>query len=236
MAMIVSVTSDSGVESHMASAVGAEIVRRLQNSPNVGQVLSAWTSPAAPSLISKDHKSGLIVVGISGDDTQVQKRARQVADELAQYRDGVTVRVGGEATIYWQINDQTTKDLLLMELIAMPLSFVVLVWVFGGLVAAAVPLTIGGLTILGSMAALHAITRFTDVSIFALNLCTALGMALAIDYTLLILTRYRGELAASAAPDEALIAPWRPQGAPCCSPRLRSHRRWSRWCCSPRTC
>ncbi len=107
--------------------------------------------------------------------------------------------------IYVQINGQSEKDLLLMESIAIPLSFVVLVWVFGGLLAAALPLAVGGFAILGSMAVLHAITFATDVSIFALNLTVAMGLALAIDYTLLIISRYRDEIADGADRDEALI-------------------------------
>ena len=107
--------------------------------------------------------------------------------------------------IYVQINGQSEKDLLLMESIAIPLSFLVLVWVFGGLLAAALPLAVGAFAILGSMAVLHAITFVTDVSIFALNLTVAMGLALAIDYTLLIVSRYRDELAAGSRRDEALI-------------------------------
>ena len=70
-----------------------------------------------------------------------------------------------------------------------------LLWVFGGLVAAALPLTVGIFAILGAMSLLRTVSLFTDVSIFALNLTVALGLALAIDYTLLILSRYRDELA-----------------------------------------
>ena len=205
MPMIISVTSDGGVESPAARAVGTDIVQRLQASPHVAQVTSAWTTPSAPSLIGKDHRIGLIVAGISGSDNETQKYAKQLADQLVHDRDGVTVRAGGEATIYWQIEAQTKKDLLLMESIAMPLSFVVLVWVFGGLVAAALPMAVGGFAILGSMAVLHTVSLFTNVSIFALNLAVALGLALAIDYTLLILSRYRDELAAGATGDAALI-------------------------------
>ena len=117
-------------------------------------------------------------------------------------RDGVTVRAGGEAMTYVQINGQSEKDLLMMESIAIPLSFVVLVWVFGGLLAAALPMAVGGFAILGSMAVLRAITFVTDVSIFALNLTIAMGLALAIDYTLLIISRYRDELADGADRDE----------------------------------
>jgi RND superfamily putative drug exporter len=92
-----------------------------------------------------------------------------------------------------------------MESIAIPLSFVVLAWVFGGIMAAALPLAVGGFSILSSMALLRAITYATDVSIYALNLTVALSMALAIDYTLLIVSRFRDELADGADRNEALI-------------------------------
>ena len=88
------------------------------------------------------------------------------------------VRAGGEAIIFAQVNSQTGKDLLFMEALAIPLSFVVLVWVFGGLLAAALPMAVGGFAILGSMAVLRTISLFTEVSIYALNLTVALGMAL----------------------------------------------------------
>jgi putative drug exporter of the RND superfamily len=92
-----------------------------------------------------------------------------------------------------------------MEAIALPLSFLVLVWVFGGLVAAALPLAVGCFAIFGSMAVLRAITFATDVAVFALNLIVAMGLALAIDYTLLIISRFRDELASGADRDEALV-------------------------------
>ncbi|MFZ0718683.1 MMPL family transporter, partial [Mycobacterium sp.] len=73
MAMIISVTSGGGVESPAARAVGTDIVQRLQSSPHVGQVTSAWTTPSASSLIGKDHRTGLVVAGISGSDNEAQK-------------------------------------------------------------------------------------------------------------------------------------------------------------------
>ncbi len=173
----------------------------------MASVTSAWTAPpsAAPALISKDGKTGLIVAGITGGESDAQKYTKELTDRLVHDRDGVTVKAGGGAMIYVQINGQSEKDLLLMESIAIPLSFLVLVWVFGGLLAAALPLAVGAFAILGSMAVLHAITFVTDVSIFALNLSVAMGLALAIDYTLLIISRYRDELAAGSTRDEALI-------------------------------
>ncbi|GFP46361.1 Trehalose monomycolate exporter MmpL3 [Mycobacterium kansasii] len=207
MGMLITVTADGGAQGPQASAVGTDLVERLKNSSDVRGVRSAWTeSPAAArSLISKDGKTGLIVVAISGGETNAQKTAKQLSEELVHDRDGVRVRAGGEATVYWQVNTQTQNDLLLMESVALPLSFLVLVWVFGGVFAAALPVAVGGFAILGSLASLRAISLFTNVSIFALNLTVAMGMALAIDYTLLILSRFRDELAERQTRDAALI-------------------------------
>jgi uncharacterized membrane protein YdfJ with MMPL/SSD domain len=207
MQLVISVTSDGGAQSPESRAAGADITSQLQASPHVAEVTSAWTAPAtaAPALVSKDGKTGLIVADITGGESNAQKYTKELTERIVHDRDGVTVRAGGEAMIYVQINGQTEKDLLLMESIAIPLSFLVLVWVFGGLLAAALPLAVGAFAILGSMAVLRAITYITDVSIFALNLSVAMGLALAIDYTLLIVSRYRDELAAGSQRDEALI-------------------------------
>ncbi|GAA2536723.1 MMPL family transporter [Mycolicibacterium diernhoferi] len=207
MQLLITVTSDDGVHSPAATAAGTDIADRLAHSPHVAQVASAWTvpPPASTELISTDQKSGLIVAGITGGENDAQKYAKALSDELVHDRPGLTIRSGGTAMVYAQINAQTEKDLLRMEAIAIPLSFLVLVWVFGGLVAAAVPMAVGGMAILGSMSVLRLITFSTDVSIFALNLSIAMGLALAIDYTLLIISRYRDELADGVPRERALI-------------------------------
>jgi uncharacterized membrane protein YdfJ with MMPL/SSD domain len=210
MQMLVTVTAPAGTtgtKSAAATAVAMDIVDHLKRSPHVANVTSAWTLPpqAAAELTSKDGKSGLVVAGINGDENDAQKYAQTLSDEVVHDRDGVTVRAGGVAMVYAQINAQTQRDLLLMESIAIPLSFLVLVWVFGGLVAAALPMLVGGLAIVGSMSVLRLITFTTDVSIFALNLSTAMGLALAIDYTLLIISRYRDELGEGRPRDQALL-------------------------------
>lgn len=207
MELLITVSSEQGADSVEAKAVGTDIASQLQASPYVTEVTSAWTAPAtaAPALMSKDGKTGLIVAGITGGESGAQKHAKALTDQLVHDRDGVTVRAGGEAMTYVQINGQSEKDLLMMEAIAIPLSFVVLVWVFGGLLSAALPLAVGAFAILGSMAVLRAVTFVTDVSIFALNLTIAMGLALAIDYTLLIISRYRDELAEGADREHALV-------------------------------
>jgi RND superfamily putative drug exporter len=205
--LLITVTDPTGADSDRARSAGTDIVAVLGGSPNVLGVTSPWTSPAAAAseLFSTDGKTGLVVATIAGGEEKAQEYAAALAEEVTDARDGLTIRAGGVAMIYEQINQQTKRDLLLMELIAVPLSFVVLVWVFGGLIAAALPMMVGVMAILGAMSVLRLITGFTEVSIFALNITTALGLALAIDYTLLILSRYRDEIADGATPAAALI-------------------------------
>jgi RND superfamily putative drug exporter len=206
MQLALAVTSDAGVHSDTARTAGQQLVALLKSLPYVTEVKSAWTSAAqvAPALISQNGKTGLIVAGITGGETGAQQHATELLDRLPRF-DGVTVKAGGEATTYTQTIDQTKKDLLVMEALAVPLSFVVLVWVFGGLLAAALPLAVGVFAILGSMAVMRATTFATEVSVFALNLILAMGLALAIDYTLLIVSRFRDELASGAEREDALV-------------------------------
>ncbi len=205
--MLIMVTSPAGINSEQARKVGTDLARDVQGSQLVYNVTSAWTVPpqAAVDLISKDGKSGLIVINLRGGENYAQSNAQTLADQFVHDRDGVTVRAGGPAMQYAQINKQNQDDLVVMEMIALPLSFLVLIWVFGGLLAAALPMALGALAVVGSMTVLRLITFTTEVSIFALNLSTALGLALAIDYTLLIVSRYRDELAEGSDPHEALI-------------------------------
>ena len=191
--LLIIICAPDGFASDPARAAGTDIVGQLSRSPHVPSVASAWTAPpeAATELVNRDGKCGLIVAGITGGKNNAQKYADTLSDEVAHDRDGVTVRSGGLAMVNRQITELSQRDLLLVEVIAIPLSFIVLIWVFSGLLAAAVPIAVGGLAILGSMAVLHVIALGTDVSIFALNLSTAMGLALAIDYTLLIISRFR---------------------------------------------
>ncbi len=205
MELVLLVSSPSGAWDGAARAVGIDIAQQLAQSPFVSQVTSPWDAQPAPGLLSSDGKTAMILVALRGNENSAPKQAQALAERFARDRQGVTVRAGGSAMVYEQVNQQTERDLLRMEIIAIPLSFIVLVWVFGGLLAAALPVAVGGLAILGSLAVLRAIALVTNVSIFALNVTVALGFALAIDYTLLIISRYRDELADGASRDEALV-------------------------------
>jgi RND superfamily putative drug exporter len=196
-----------GIDSPAARGAGAAIVDELQRSPYVASVTSAWTAPpaAAAQLVSSDGRSGLIVAGITGGERDAPERAKALSAQISRDHDGVTVRSGGPAMVNSKITAQTQSDLLLMESIAIPLSFLVLVWVFGGLLAAALPVMVALTAIVGALAILRLITFATDVSVFALNLSTAMSLALAIDYTLLIISRFRDELAHGGSREDALV-------------------------------
>ncbi|WP_328360415.1 MMPL family transporter [Mycobacterium sp. NBC_00419] len=204
--LLVVITAPDRFDSPQARTAATDVIDRLQRSGHVAAITSPWTSPpqAAAALVSADKKSGLIVTGVVGDEDKLQGYTKTLSEDIARDSDGMVVRSGGTAMVNLQVTEQSQHDLLLMESIVVPLSFLVLVWVFGGMFAAALPVAVGLMAILGSLAVLRVTTFFTDVSIFALNLTTAMGLALAIDYTLLMISRYRDELAEGSPRELAL--------------------------------
>jgi len=159
--LLVVVSTPDGVDSDPARAAGNDIVDQLRSSPHVAEVTSPWTTPppAAADLVSRDRTSGLIVAGINGDESQQQKLANELSDQVAGDHDGVTVRSGGTAMVNVQLTKQSQRDLVVMESLAIPLSFLVLVWAFGGLVAAALPIAVGVMAILGAPIFLHMVVK-----------------------------------------------------------------------------
>lgn len=212
--LVIVVTAPDRFDSPAARVVASSVIDRLEASGHVAAVTSAWTAPreAAAALVSKDGRSGLITTGVVGNEAQQQSYTRELADAVVGDRNGIQVRAGGTAMVNLQVTDQSKRDLLVLESVVVPLSFLVLIWVFGGVLAAALPVVVGVMAILGSLAVLRTVTFFTDVSIFALNLTTAMGLALAIDYTLLMISRYRDELTTGASRERAVVTTMKTAG------------------------
>ncbi|XRQ12073.1 MMPL family transporter [Actinomadura welshii] len=153
-----------------------------------------WTT-RAPQFVSENRKATYAVLELAGaDDAARQDAYEAVEDELTAVGGGLTAKVGGAVGTEIAVNERVSSDIARAEGMAIPVLLVLLVLIFGGLVSASLPLLVGGLAILGSFTALHALTYVTDVSIFAVNITTFLGLGLAIDYGLFVVSRFREEL------------------------------------------
>ncbi|MCM6772636.1 MMPL family transporter [Nocardia sp. CDC159] len=190
------IDSEQGVDSPVARQAGTDITARLQARDDVVGLRSYWTSPpnVKAALRSTDGRKALVVAYLTGGDDAAQRAAGRIVEQLDGTTPGVTVHAGGLAAAYHEVNGQVTRDLAVAEGIAVPLTAIVLILVFGSVIAASLPLVVGLFAIASTLAILRIFTLLTDVSIYALNMTTALGLALAIDYSLFIVSRFREEL------------------------------------------
>jgi hypothetical protein len=179
----------------------AAVARRLRGDRDVAAVAS-FLNTGSRDFISRDGRSTYLAVALrpTGDRAR-QDAAARIADALA-HTPGVSV--GGPALAERQVNEQVEHDLRTAELYAFPLLLVLALLFFRSLVAALLPLLVGGLAIVGTFLVLRLASELTSVSIFALNVATGLGLGLAIDYSLFIVSRYREEIARTGAGLEAM--------------------------------
>jgi uncharacterized membrane protein YdfJ with MMPL/SSD domain len=179
----------------------AELESRVKDDPDVTSVTS-YVDTHSPDFISKDGDATYLAVALKPtDDKERQDAAKAIADDLDD-QPGVTV--GGISLAQEQVNKQVEKDLRMAEMLAFPLLFLLSLLFFRSGVAALLPLMIGGLAIVGTFLLLRLANEVVDISIFALNLTTGLGLGLAIDYSLFVVSRYREEIAKSGPGLEAM--------------------------------
>ncbi|MGS2587998.1 MMPL family transporter [Streptomyces hebeiensis] len=191
---------DSGTRGVDEPAVAAEakrITERLAAEKGITGVGSYWQT-RAPSLRAEDGRQALVVARLEGDEKTAAATLDRIAPAFRGERGPVEVSFGGPVAIRHEVQTTIQEDLLRAELVALPVTLVLLVMVFGSAVAALLPLGLGVVAILGTDAVLRGLTELTEVSIFAQNLTTALGLGLAIDYALFIVRRFREELAGGA--------------------------------------
>jgi RND superfamily putative drug exporter len=190
------------VDGPAATADGTALANTLSRDSRLSGVTSYWTT-RDPTLRSTDNTDALILTHVVGNTDQATTTATAIlADYAHENTNTVTVRIGG--SLGTGTNTQVTKDLALAESIAVPLTLILLLVAFGSIVAALLPLSIGLLAIVATLAELDLLTRVTSVSIFAINLTTALGLGLGIDYALLMVSRFREELALGVNVREAV--------------------------------
>ncbi|MDP1805123.1 MAG: MMPL family transporter, partial [Acidimicrobiales bacterium] len=212
--LVLLVTAKGGsVDSATAAGAGATLTRELGAEAGITQAVSYWTLGSPPPLRSNDGSQALVLATIGGNENEVAERIEHLSPRYTR-SDGaeVTVAVGGFAEVFRQVSTQIEHDLVRAEMISLPIILILLVLVFGSVVAASLPLGIGALAVIGTFLVLRVLASFTEVSIFALNLTTALGMGLAIDYSLFVVSRYREELRAGLAPADAIVRTVRTAG------------------------
>ncbi|MEW1740878.1 MMPL family transporter [Nocardia beijingensis] len=211
MQLIFAVDAPGGADSPAGRAAAERIVSDLRQDDRVSTVTS-WLEPTGAALVSRDHRTGLVIAGLDGDDDTAQRTAHDLADRHTGDRGDVAVLAGGQAMAFEEINAAASRDLVLAEAIAVPLTFLLLMLFLRSVIAAAVPVVVGVLAIVGTTAVLFALTFLTELSIFALNVTTALGLALAIDYSLLLIGRYREEISRGLPHEQALSSAMRHGG------------------------
>ncbi|MGP3987543.1 MMPL family transporter [Streptomyces sp. 3N207] len=185
----------------------------LRDVPRKGveAVHSYWTSKEpdrASRFLSRDRHSAYVAVRFTADDDQAQVKAlERIEDSFRKPsgQAGITVRFGGTAAMTKQVNEHTGSDIARAELLSMPVLLLLLLVVFGGVTAAALPLAVGTLVALGSLVVLRTLSAVTELSSSVINVITILGLGLAIDYALFMVGRFREELAAGADVEDAVV-------------------------------
>ena len=162
----------------------------------------SWYGTNAPGLVSQDRHATYAVLTLRGNEEQRTDALRRIEPQLAA--PGLQTSVGGTTTVGRDINERVSADIARAETLSMPILLGLLVLVFGSVVAAGLPLAIGGIAILGAFTALRVVSLFTEVSVFAVNVVTILGLGLAIDYGLFVVSRFREELARGLTPPDAI--------------------------------
>ncbi|HEX6390847.1 MAG TPA: MMPL family transporter, partial [Solirubrobacteraceae bacterium] len=205
--LVLVVGADKGSVDHGRIArAGEDLTRRLTRERGVANVVSYWSPQRPAALRSTGANRALIVARITGDDRTVDEWIR--ANEERYRRDSGPVRVDitGNALFFKEGVDVLEEDLTNAELVTAPITLLALLVIFGSLVAATIPLGVSAFVVVGTGLVLWLVSHLTSISSFSLFFTTVLGLGLAIDYSLFIISRFREELAARGDPEEAAVA------------------------------
>lgn len=184
---------------------GSAFTERLEAIDGVDNVVSFWSLGNAPTLRSTDGDTALVLARLTGDEEFVEERLTLIDDEFTGTQGSFDVLLGGSDAVFADIGHTIESDLLRAELIAVPLTLILLLFVFRSLIAALLPLFVGVIAIFGTLLSLFIIGSAADVSIYAINLTTALGLGLAIDYSLFIVSRFREELGTGRSVEQSVV-------------------------------
>jgi RND superfamily putative drug exporter len=204
------VVVDSGNTAITDPAIAAkaqELEAEMAKAPGVTKVVSYWSAGGEKTLAAADNKAAYILVYGGGEafTPESQEMGDYFQKNFDGKRDGLTIYSGGVGVVGNAINKKISDDLKIAEAISIPLTFILLVLVFGAMAASAMPLIVGVSAILGAFFLLYLISLVTSVSIYSLNLTTGLGLGLGIDYALLIVNRFREELHRGKSVEDSIV-------------------------------
>ena len=168
-----------------------QALKDLRGLKEVGFV-TTYADTKDPRFISKDGNKSYAVIGFNTSIDETQDIVGEVRDKVRS--DGLTTYVTGAPAVYLDITNASNEDIRRAEKYAFPLALVILVVAFGTLVAAGIPVLIGGVSVLTALAALYFLSGIYDMSVFVLSIATMLGLGLGIDYALFAVSRFREEL------------------------------------------
>ena len=205
-AVVLEVKSSTSITDPIVIASATALEKSVAAEKGVEKTLSYWSAGGAPTLASKDQKAAyLFVYSTENDPINAKSLGKLIATKYDGNFQNLRVYVNGVAAFNSALSDKISKDLALAEGISVPLIFILLLFVFGGLIASATPLIVGVSAIIGSLAIIYLVSLVTGVSIFALNLITGMGLGLGIDYALLMVNRFREELHHGADVESAIV-------------------------------
>jgi len=198
---IVALVSSGNVQSSAARQRVEQVASELRAQPHVAGAVSYYDTHD-PAMVSRDGRSTYVVAYFKPfSDRQLKDDAQRIEDRFASQRD---VKLGGQQIANAQANTQVGHDLAKAELLAFPFIFLLSLVFFRSLVAALLPPLLGGMAIVVTFLVLRIVASFADLSVFALNFVTGMGLGLAIDYSLFMVSRYREEAATSGFGADAL--------------------------------
>ena len=206
-AIVVMVDAATDVSDPSVATRALALEKKMSAEAGVAKTVSYWSAGGAPSLKSSDGKAAYILIYGNGEafSPKSQELGKIFQEKYDGNVDGFTLYSGGFGVIGNAITEKIGKDLKLSESISIPLTFILLAFVFGALAASAMPLIVGVFAILGAFFILYLLTLFTDVSVYALNLTTGMGLGLGIDYALLMVNRFREELHHGKSVEDSIV-------------------------------
>ena len=200
-------TGDLSITDATVLAKTQVLETEMAKAPGVTKVVSYWNTGGEKTLAAADGKAAYILV--YGEDEAFTPESQEMGSYFQKNfqgkRDGLTLYPGGVGVVGNAINKKIADDLKIAEAISIPLTFILLVFVFGAMAASAMPLIVGVSAILGAFFILYLISLLTSVSVYALNLTTGMGLGLGIDYALLIVNRFREELHRGKSVEDSIV-------------------------------